>query len=350
MPEPTAAIDAGRSRLHALDLMRGLCALGVATYHFSTWSTAALPPAMQGVLAMFGTYGVSVFFILSGYSLTHAYDRFFESGLTRAKVQAYFQRRLGRLGPLFAAAVTLSLAGKLLVSGRDLDGFVTLANLSLLFGFVSPAATPVVGGWSIGVEVVFYVVFPLLLLLRNKAHYIVAASVFMAAWVARDLQSFDTLAQGWQLYVLPANHAVFFAAGAYMRAFDTRVAHVGTTALAGLCMALLVVMGMAAAGASELQLVTGWRRLVLVTASLAFVGLAARLPLESVAARVATLFGGLSYPLYLIHPIVYFSVRDRVEMAVPVVLALLALTIALAIITDRWLDTPVQRRVKALGW
>ena len=269
---------------------------------------------------------------------------------TRAKVQAYFQRRLGRLGPLFAAAVTLSLAGKLLVSGRDLDGFVTLANLSLLFGFVSPAATPVVGGWSIGVEVVFYVVFPLLLLLRNKAHYIVAASVFMAAWVARDLQSFDTLAQGWQLYVLPANHAVFFAAGAYMRAFDTRVAHVGTTALAGLCMALLVVMGMAAAGASELQLVTGWRRLVLVTASLAFVGLAARLPLESVAARVATLFGGLSYPLYLIHPIVYFSVRDRVEMAVPVVLALLALTIALAIITDRWLDTPVQRRVKALGW
>lgn len=343
-------VDIGRTRLHALDLMRGLCALGVATYHFSTWSTATLPPALKGVLAMFGTYGVSVFFILSGYSLAHAYGRHFESGLTRAHVQAYFQRRLGRLGPLFAVAVVLSLAGRLLVGGKGLDVYETLANLALLFGFVSPAATPVVGGWSIGVEVVFYVVFPLLLLLRDKARYILVASVFMAAWIARDLQGFGSLSQGWQHYVLPANHAVFFAVGAYMRAFDARIGRIGASRLVGLCVLMLVVMGIAAAGATELQLVTGWRRVVLVAASLAFVGLAARIELNGAMAQVAALFGGLSYPLYLIHPIVFFGVRGHVEMAVPVVLWLLAFTVVLAIVTDRWLDTPVQRRVKALGW
>ena len=68
---------------------------------------------------MFGTYGVSVFFVLSGYSLAHAHERHFCSGLDGERLQAYFKRRFGRLAPLFAVAI--SFAGKVLVTGKPVE-------------------------------------------------------------------------------------------------------------------------------------------------------------------------------------------------------------------------------------
>lgn len=339
-------------RLHSLDLLRGICAVGVAAYHFSLWSEIPLSAQLKGVLGMFGTYGVSVFFVLSGYSLAHGYSKKFSDCLQAENLLGYFKRRFARLAPLFASVVLLSLAGKLFLIGKSIDPFVAIGSLLLLFGVVNPVATPVIGGWSIGIEVAFYLLFPLLVLIKGSVRLIVPTAVLMSAWLTRDLQGYASLEQGWALYVQPANHWIFFSAGVYIHLIDTGLRRMPTRTLAGLVAVVIAAMVLAGAGATELELVTGWRRLVLVPAALALVAVLAAWRFEGeVLIRLSNVFGGLSYPLYLLHPLIFFAARNRVDTSAPLWYGLLLTsTFTLAIAVDHWFDTPIQRRLKRIGW
>jgi peptidoglycan/LPS O-acetylase OafA/YrhL len=308
---------------------------------------------------MFGTYGVSMFFILSGYSLAHAYGRRFSGGLDAAIVGAYFRRRFARLAPLFGSVVLLSLAGRAL-AGRWPDPLPVLANLLLVFGLYDPAATPVVGGWSIGVEVVFYILFPLATVFRARALWMIVVAVLLTTWISVDLQRHASLEQGWSSYVLPANQWVFFVAGIFLRlglrsprpAMRETSPTLRSRALVAAVVALLFgAMLLAGAGASELALVTGWRRAVLVVASIAIVAALGTWPINGAWAAVATWLGGLSYPLYLLHPLVFFGLRRWIDVGSALQLAgLFVLSVVLATIVDRALDAPLQRKLKAAGW
>lgn len=338
-------------RLHALDLCRGLCALGVAAYHLSLWGGTDLSPSARALLALLGTYGVSVFFILSGYSLAHAYERDFPGRIEAGPLGAYLRRRIGRLAPLFVSVLLATLAGKALLGGRSIDLPALVANATLLFGFVNPAATPVVGGWSIGVEVVFYILFPLLMVWRERALAMLACAALMTAWPSYDIASRASLADAWHAYVTPANHWIFFCAGVYARLHRERLALGSRTSL-WLIAACLVVAAAAAMNASELELVTGWRRAVLVPASVVVVALVANVAVRSATVQaLCSAMGGASYPLYLVHPLIFFAIRGRVDVgSVTAWLALLLAVLLLALVADRFIDSSIQRRIKRLGW
>ena len=53
-------------RVLGWDLLRGLCAVAVACYHLLLWQDVA-------ALHSFGSYGVYMFFVLSGASLAYTY-------------------------------------------------------------------------------------------------------------------------------------------------------------------------------------------------------------------------------------------------------------------------------------
>ena len=351
MSEPAHLRGGATDRLHALDLCRGICALGVAAYHMSLWGETDLLPALKSTLALFGTYGVSVFFILSGYSLAHAYDTDFPGRIEPGPLAAYFRRRIGRLAPLFVVVVVATLLGKAVLVGKSIDLLTFIANVTLLFGFANPAATPVVGGWSIGVEVVFYVVFPLLLVLRDRAVAMLAAAVVLTAWVSTDIARAASLPQGWNQYVSPANHWVFFCAGVYARLHAPRWRIGVPLALAAIGVGLAVA-AVACLGASELQIVTGWRRALLVLISVAIVMLVGHIPVQGSAMQaISKAMGGASYPLYLVHPLLFFALRGRIEPgAAHWWIGLVASALVLAFLADRYLDSTIQRRIKRLGW
>lgn len=351
MAEHMHARSDATARLHALDLCRGLCALGVAAYHLSLWGGTELSPGARALLALLGTYGVSVFFILSGYSLAHAYEQDFPGRIEAGPLGAYLRRRIGRLAPLFVAVLLASLAGKALIGGRAVDLPTFIANATLLFGFVNPAATPVVGGWSIGVEVVFYILFPLLMVWRNRALPVLLAAVLMTAWVSADIASRPALADAWSSYVAPANHWIFFCAGVYARLGADRLRRASGASLA-LIAACTVVAFVSAQGASELELVTGWRRTLLVPLSVLVVALVGNVIVKHAALQsVCTAMGGASYPLYLVHPLVFFALKGRLDVAtVTAWLGLLLGVLVLALLADHFVDSTIQRRIKRLGW
>ena len=187
--------------------------------------------------------------------------------------------------------------------------------MTLLFGFANPADTPVIGGWSIGIEVVFYVLFPLLMMFRGRAVLMLSAAVLLTVWVSTDLAGAETLSQGWTEYVSPANHWVFFCAGVYARLHVQRRRIGVSLALAVTGIGLIIAVA-ACLGATELQIVTGWRRALLVPISVALVAMVGQLPIQGRAMyRICTTLGGTTYPLYLVHPLVFFALRGLVVPA-----------------------------------
>lgn len=294
-------------------------------------------------------YGVSVFFVLSGYSLAHAYGARFANGIEADAILRYARRRIGRLLPLFSVILIASLAGRI-ISGAELpDAFVIFANLTLLFGFVEPALSPVIGGWSIGIEVVFYVAFPLLLALRRYFVGIILSAIFTTSWISTGVLASGSLESGWTLYVAPANHMVFFVCGAYaglwLRQRGDWPHYCTFPAIA----AILAIIAFLSFGADQTAVAAGPLRAALVPLAIALVVFVSRIRLYR-SAKIAAIAGGASYPLYLLHPLVYF-LGERILPPQPIhFAALLAAAIMASVAVDRLLDKPLQQRIKNAGW
>jgi exopolysaccharide production protein ExoZ len=341
-------------RLDSLDFLRGLCAIAVAMYHYHMWSGADVPRFLESLLAIAGTYGVSVFFILSGYSLAHAYEGKFLSAISPGDYLRYIKRRLGRLVPLFLAAIILSIAGKALSSDKSLDIFGLFGNATLLFGFVQPSNSPVIGGWSIGIEVVYYILFPILVLMSKNKWVILLCSAFFTAWITTKVADFGDLERGWSWYVHPANHLIFFAVGVYARLSQDLISWRSESLDLALVIGCVAGIALCAlVGLTPFEAVTGVMRVALVLLSSILVLSMGRLKFRGALHTVSGALGGLSYPMYLFHPLLYFAfvafsggIDDRVVW-LPL---LFSLAIAGAVVADHLVDRPLQKRLKAAGW
>lgn len=182
--------SAGAARVYQLDAIRGVLAIGVMGYHVLHWP------------AVLGTWGVYAFFVLSGYALDHVYRG-------RLALRSFVVARVARLAPLWIPVVLVSA----LVLGVT-DPVRLALNLTGAFGIVQPGATSIVtGGWSIGIEVVCYVLFPLLIRLgvRELAIVTVATIALRFAWVG-GLMPAD-LEASWVRYTEIPSFLCFFVGG-----------------------------------------------------------------------------------------------------------------------------------------
>lgn len=139
-----------------IDAARGLAILAVVAVHSSQHIDGITGP--WRLLLDNGARGVQLFFIASAITLMMSWHSRDDGALP------FYIRRLFRIAPLFfAAAIFYS------IFYRDFDATRLLSAFTLTLGLHPATMNGVVpGGWSIGVEVVFYAVFPpLALLLRG---------------------------------------------------------------------------------------------------------------------------------------------------------------------------------------
>lgn len=195
-------------RIHSVDILRGLLALGVMFYHYSYYIGFEIPQPLLSFLYKTGIYAVEGFFVLSGFSLYWAYrDR---PPFDGASYLIFLTNRMLRLAPLFAAALLLQVYIFVRIDPANIPSIGRfLANLTLTFGFYDMSMSSLTGGWSIAVEVVLSVIFPVLLLLQIKLQrrfviVIAALAILLFFW------------QGKENYVAPPNHIMFFAGGVFI--------------------------------------------------------------------------------------------------------------------------------------
>ena len=180
-----------------IDVLRGLSILSVLVLHFQLSynllksSIGWLFPQPYLVnLVWNGNYGVTVFFVISGYLITSTSLRRFGS-VGQVSARAFYAFRFARIYPclvLVLAIITgFALAG-VHVFRNDGPASIWLADLSILtfwhnvmmtkFGYFNYSLNIF---WSLSVEEVFYLAFPLLCLLLRRVRWIVLVWVMAIA-------------------------------------------------------------------------------------------------------------------------------------------------------------------------
>ena len=158
-------------RLDWLDALRGWAVLGVVMVHSGM---AAHNTGLTEHIASAGQYGVQLFFIVSAMTISLTYDSHiarFGHGL-RSQF-AWFIKRFFRIAPLYYIAAFFYPVEQYVTykASQHRVGHLTtipdiLANLLFVHTWIPSANNSVVpGGWSIGVEMFFYLLVPLIWLL-----------------------------------------------------------------------------------------------------------------------------------------------------------------------------------------
>lgn len=327
------------TRLYGLDLVRGICAALVCVYHVLAWAGGP-------VLHTLGTYCVYVFFAVSGASLYLGYA----GRLTnRSALVRFFVRRFLRLAPLYIGVVAFGLFLKL-GGGHPLPDVTTiLLNVSLLFGFTGAAATSLVtGGWSIGIEVLFYAMFPLLLAVMSSRlmfPMLFIAFIVQHGYINATLGGVDTLSDAWVIYTQPVSFIFYFVAGIGIARASTQTItpRAWYWPILGLLFITLAVFSVA----DKVDSLTGMigAGLSLLAVGIAFVS--TRLPLQGAGLRIGKLIGDASFGVYLIHPFVYGITQSifPVMKSYPLLAAAYTLAVsgAAALVVDRWYERPIRR-------
>src|SRR5580698_4590454 len=117
-------------QLPSLTALRGLAALWVVVYHFSVQCLPNLDATPYTHLIHKGYLAVDLFFMLSGFVMTHVYHRAFSESVTR-HYRSFLFARVARIYPLHLLILVLFVATAIaaqLTAGARID---SLRNVPL---------------------------------------------------------------------------------------------------------------------------------------------------------------------------------------------------------------------------
>jgi exopolysaccharide production protein ExoZ len=151
-------------RLQSLQALRAVAALSVVLFHTEIGIHAYLPSTATSTLFGWGSQGVPLFFILSGYVIAH-------SGLRRPRPTINFLvGRVARIYPVYLLLLGLFVACLLFLPQASFRGDQAFSwwmlTRSLLFNLgenIGAAGGYIYVGWTLFYEMLFYICFSLLI-------------------------------------------------------------------------------------------------------------------------------------------------------------------------------------------
>lgn len=202
-----------------LDTLRAVGALGVLTTHTSFESGAYVAHGVWGVMLARLDVGVAIFFVLSGFLLSRPFLARGLPGGRRPATRRYLWKRFLRIWPVYVVTVVIALGLIQRNSGLGFTDWVT--TLLMLNTFVDPALPyGLTHMWSLSVEVTFYLVLPLLMLVAvgrtlrvwRVLAVLVALSAFSVWWHLDGADRIGEYSTGSPHQWLPA-YLIWFALG-----------------------------------------------------------------------------------------------------------------------------------------
>ncbi len=343
-----------KNRVEALDYLRGAMAISIMCYHYLSWSGTGL--ATGSVLSKLGIYAVSIFYILSGLSMGLVYQgricNFHQAG-------KFYIKRIFRIAPLFWLVNTFALiaaymSSLLIGSPYRIDIYKIVLNYTLTFGFIDPGAYITTGAWSIGNEMVFYAIFPILFLISPRNVWpivlalvggILVALAFAFAWLNPD----GTLVDQWLVYINPFNQIFLFLGGIVLGIYTQPRPSIFRRLIA---VTALFIFWLYPVSGDRIALVTGFGRLILSISCVVFVWgfYSSNIKLQVFPAKILSFFGEGCYSIYLLHPIVgtiivFVATRLGIAVGIGFCMAVLV-TLAGSWLTFRYIEKPMMKMGK----
>ncbi|TKK72035.1 acyltransferase [Ilyomonas limi] len=295
------------NRINSLDYLRGLAAVGIMCYHMQLLNFGEVDASTA--LAKIKIYGVSIFYILSGLTLYKVYVQKF--GVKA--IGGFYKKRIFRIVPLLLLATILTY---LFDSEQPVSYFKLLCNIAVLPGIIRADVFIANGAWSIGNECCFYLFFPVFLLLakRNKLYLWLGIFISLLVFIFFSfnvLQSTQTLGAQWAAYVNVLNQFFLFVLGMGLASLKEAPAIFKKIAPFGIIALVLLIFFYPVQG-EPVVLVTGYTRLALTgyIAALCYCVYIADFNFLPASTKwVLHTMGEISYAIYLMHPVVYLSLK-----------------------------------------
>ncbi len=154
-------------KLDYIDALRGLAVLGVVIVHVNLYGRSNANHPLLDKLAWEGGKGVQLFFMASAMTLFISMGKGHAG--EKSPIRNFFIRRFFRIAPMYYLGIAYYLLQEgfgpryWLGDGAGVSIANILSNLTFLHGLNPYWITSVVpGGWSIAVEMMFYMVLPFL--------------------------------------------------------------------------------------------------------------------------------------------------------------------------------------------
>lgn len=290
-----------KHRYISLDYLRGILAISIMFYHFLGGAHD-----FHHILGKLGAYAVSMFFVLSGLSLAVVYNSLSSIKLA---IRFYLLRFL-RIMPLFFIVTSLSaiLNWK---SGIAFLPRVYFTNITLLFGFLNPMLYLAEGGWSIGNEMVYYSITPLMIFLYSRSKLwgnllVLTSGVPFIIFAYFLLDKDVNLASQWDIYINPLNNLFFYMIGLAIFYNLSKIKFNHAVNITLLFVTILLFCLIPTTN-GLIGIVTGNTRMFLSIISIIIVIIVYKMQIfhQLFIGKLFELFGMATYGVYLLHPIVY---------------------------------------------
>ena len=330
-----------------IDGLRAIAVISVMLYHFSVWPFTG------------GFVGVDVFFVISGYLITGGILK--DDSHHHFSFSDFYTRRARRLFPALIATIGISYAVAFFAfSPLDFEKMsastvFALTGISNFFFWMSAdyfdsasILKPLLHTWSLSVELQFYLVWPLLLIILARFGRMAVAFGAVAVTLAGFALSLYAISyDSTGAYYLTQYRFWEFAAGGLVFLFRRSAIFNRLASLHGLLFALGIALVLypdftystntTFPGINALMPVIG-SMLMILSGDKAIAG-------HALASRPASYIGEVSYSLYLVHwPVVVFTQYILVkEFSGIAGLLLVIASFALAIPMHRFIEKPLRK-------
>jgi peptidoglycan/LPS O-acetylase OafA/YrhL len=214
----------------ALDGLRAVAILAVVAQH-------------AGIPGLSGYHGVTLFFVISGYLITRLLLHEHKAS-GRIRLARFYVRRFARLGPALIVVVAVTWAWVAITGepfssywGGIVGSLTYTTDLIQAFSGNGSVGHYFQWSWSLGVEELFYLIWPVSLLLLVRWHRFVAATMVLLAgvvgcWVLRALLISDGVKHN-RFYFAPDTNADALLLGALLALVLVRWPHSRALHIAG---------------------------------------------------------------------------------------------------------------------
>jgi peptidoglycan/LPS O-acetylase OafA/YrhL len=165
-------------RLEYIDFLRGLAICLVILSHVSLYIKDIYPILFYFFFS--GQFGVQLFFLITGllFSIKYSEGNF--------DIKSFYIKRLFRIIPLYYIGMLVWILYIFFFGNKvNLDFFYIVQQMLFLNSLdrnnFSPAILP--GGWSISTEMIFYLLFPLIIFFFKKNMYLLCISIILMSLI-----------------------------------------------------------------------------------------------------------------------------------------------------------------------
>ena len=372
---PSAAFADSKPHYALLDALRGAAALMVVWYHFFEGFAFAEGTAITTF--NHGHLGVDLFFMLSGFVISYAYDDRWQSAHNRLTLKDFFKRRLIRLHPMLIMGAVIGLITFLLQGSVKWDGSATPMSWSLVALVLTMLFIPAYPGapydlrgngemfslngpsWSLFFEYIGNLLYALIIRrLGNRALAILTTALGVAwCWFATtDVSGYDMIGIGWTLDVANFFGGLLrmmfpFSLGMLLARNFKPVKIKGIFWIAwAVLFGLFSLPAFAKCGAVSVNGLYEFACILFVFPAIVWFTASGETT-GKVSSAFCKFLGDISYPLYIVHyPVMYlfyaWLIKNKIYTlgeAWPIVIMVFAINIALAYTCLKLYDEPVRR-------